>query len=333
MDQHPRILVATDNLRDQINGVAVTFKHLAIQAENSGYQMHFIDPSQFWNFSFPAYKEIKLALPYGISRKIESIRPDYIHIATEGPIGLATKLYCDRNNIAYNTSYHTKFPEYLKLYRIPVDLTYRYMRWFHKHSGVVLTTTERMCELLKTKQFESPVIPWTRGVDRSNIKPRTNKTLNVKPIVLYVGRVSPEKNLEELLKLQNKYYIIVVGDGPSRVELESKYRNAMFVGYKTGEELFKYYAKADVFCFPSKTDTFGIVMIEAMSCGTPIAAYPIDGPLDIVEDGVTGFLGDDLNESIKKCLQLDRSKIVPESEKWTWENCWCIFEKNLTRVN
>ena len=325
MGKH-RILVVTDNLKDQINGVAITFKHLAKEAERSGYEMHFLDPSEFFHFSFPAYKEIKLAFPFRISRKIESIQPDYIHVATEGPIGLAAKLYCDRNNLWYNTSYHTKFPEYMKsLYGIPTDYTYKYLRWFHKHSGVVLTTTKSMKSLLIENKFDGNIVEWTRGVDMSNLTGLERAPDNS---VLFVGRVSKEKNIEELLKLQDKYNIVIVGDGPDRKHLEQKYKKAKFVGYKTGKELFQYYLNASVFCFPSKTDTFGIVMVEAMSAGTPVAAFPVVGPIDIVDSGINGILDDNLETAIDRCFELGRIN----TKEWSWEACWNIFHQNLIEV-
>lgn len=321
MVKHTRILVATDNLRDQINGVAITFKHLDAMSKLDGFEMFFIDPSEFSSFSLPFYKEIKLALPYGIARKIESIRPDYIHIATEGPVGLATKLYCDRNKIKYTTSYHTKFPEYMKtLLGIPLSWTYSYLRWFHKYSEVVLATTSSMKTLLQEKGFEGNIVEWTRGVDLTQLKGLTRVPDNS---VLFVGRVSREKNLEELLKLN--YNIVIVGDGPDRKMLEEKYPHAKFVGYKTGKELFQYYLNASVFCFPSRTDTFGIVMVEAMAAGTPVAAFPVIGPIDIVENGKTGFLNEDLQLAIDECFSLGRV----ESKLWSWEECWNIFKTNL----
>lgn len=321
--KHPRILIATDNLRDQINGVAITFKHLDAMSKLDGFEMFFIDPSEFRHFAFPAYPEVKLAFPYGIGRKIQDIRPDYIHIATEGPIGLATKLYCDRNGLRYNTSYHTKFPEYMKsLHGIPLSWTYAYLRWFHKHSGVVMTTTRSMKSLLIENGFDGRIVEWTRGVDASQFD---GLRRNPDGSVLFVGRVSKEKNLEELLKHQDKYNIVIVGDGPDRKALEQKYTKANFVGYKTGKELFQYYLNASVFCFPSKTDTFGIVMVEAMSAGTPVAAFPVIGPIDIVENGKTGFLEEDLETAIDKCLSLGRVR----SKVWSWEECWRIFKNNL----
>lgn len=333
MGQHHRILVATDNLRDQINGVAITFKHLAEQAKSAGYEMHFIDPAEFRYFSFPGYPEVKLAIPFGISRQIKRIRPDYIHIATEGPIGLATKLYCDRTGLAYNTSYHTKFPEYLEqLHGIPSDLTYKYLRWFHKHAGVVLTTTSSMKQLLLSKNFHDNIREWSRGVDTEVFTGLRPGPASDRVRVLYVGRVSAEKNLEKLLAFQQEYDIIIVGDGPERSRLERIYTEAKFVGYKTGPELFQYYLDADVFCFPSVTDTFGIVLIEALAAGTPVAAYEVTGPADIIKSGVNGFLGPDLRANINNCLTLNRDQVKKTSEVWTWQSCWDIFQNNLCKA-
>lgn len=319
------ILIITDTYKEQINGVAVTLHNVSEQAKAAGYKVHFIDPSYFCNFSLPGYKEIKLAFPFSIGRKIQELQPDHIHIATEGPIGLAAKLYCDKHNLKYNTSYHTRFPEYLHLmYRIPTSITYRYMRWFHKHSGIVLTTTSTMCDILKEKQITN-VIPWTRGVDTSLVKSRTTETDTIK--VLYVGRVSKEKNLESLLSLP--FDITIVGDGPDRTYLQNKYK-ATFTGYQTGAKLFEYYENADVFCFPSKTDTFGIVMIEAIAAGTPVAAYNVPGPKDIVTQEVNGILADDLYQAILQAKTLPRQQVL-NSFNWTWQQCWTIFQENLIK--
>lgn len=323
MVKHQRILIATDNVRDQINGVAITFKHLARAAESAGYEMHFVDPADFRHFSFPGYPEVKLAIPFGIRRQIESIRPDHIHIATEGPVGLATKLYCDKHHLRYNTSYHTKFPEYLEsLYRVPAAWTYAYLRWFHKHSGKVLTTTDSMKTLLESWGFGTQIVTWTRGVDLAQAQ---GLVRNPTGSVLYVGRVSAEKNLQALLDLQDEFQILVVGDGPARASLEAKYTQVQFLGYKSGAELFQCYLDAEVFCFPSKTDTFGIVIIEALSQGTPVAAYPVTGPKDIVVSGLNGFLNQDLAQAIRDCMTLPRQ---PDTT-WTWQRCWDIFKNNL----
>jgi glycosyltransferase involved in cell wall biosynthesis len=333
-----KILIITDNIPQQINGVVTTFKNIEQIAIQEGYLFYWITPLDFKHFSAPGYPEIKLAIPVGIKEKIKNIDPDYIHIATEGPVGLFTRLYLEKKGIPFNTSYHTKFPEFLKtIYKIPEYWTYRYLRWFHSRSSRILTTTESMVELLRDKGFSGEIISWTRGVNRSELVVsrnwddfRTNKTV---PTVLYVGRVSKEKNLEPLLELEDFYNIEIVGDGPHRKELEQKYKKVDFLGYKTGGDLADCYARADVFCFPSKTDTFGIVMIESMNFGTPIAGYPVQGPTDIVENGVNGCLKHDLKTAIDCALGCDRNLVKKSSQKWTWQSCWDIFKNNLERIH
>jgi glycosyltransferase involved in cell wall biosynthesis len=328
-----KILIVTDNLKDQINGVVETFKNIEICANYDGYDFVYIDPGQFSYINCPGYAEVKIAWPRGIGKRIEEINPDHIHIATEGPVGLAARIWCDRNGYFYNTSYHTKFPEFLyTIYKIPANLTYRYVRWFHKHSGKVLTSTNSMVQELKSRGFRSDIITWTRGVDRNVLKPTIEHKKNEIPVVLYVGRVSKEKNLENLCTLQDYYDIIIVGDGPYRKELENRFIKVKFVGYKKGTELANYYKSADVFCFPSRNDTFGIVMIESLSVGTPVAAYNVTGPKDIIYNGVNGNIGESLLFSINKCLILDRNEVEKSSEQWTWENCWKIFKDNLIKA-
>jgi glycosyltransferase involved in cell wall biosynthesis len=326
------ILIITDNLREQINGVVTTFKNIEELAVLDGYRILYLDPGQFLHVSCPGYPEVKLSLPWKIGKKIEEISPDYIHIATEGPIGLCARLYLDKRGYCYNTSYHTKFPEFLnKIYHIPTSWTYAYVRWFHKHSGRVLTTTKGMVEDLEANGFEK-VIPWTRGVNRDNLKPTKSKTANRTPILLSVGRVSKEKGLDDLIPLQWEFDVIVVGDGPYKEALEKRMPSALFVGYKSGSELADYYQQADVFVFPSKTDTFGLVMIEAMSLGTPVAAYPVRGPLDVIDSGVTGVMNNNLYTAVKEALELDRAGVKKASEVWTWEACWKIFKDNLIEI-
>ena len=326
-----KILVVTDNLRTQVNGVVTTFKNIESYAIRDGYNLVYIDPGQFPHCDAPGYPEVKLSWAWSVGEKIQKINPDYIHIATEGPIGLAARLWCDTKGIKYNTSYHTKFPEFLKkMYYVPEWLTYSYMRWFHKHSGRVLTTTQTMVNELKAHGFDGDIKPWTRGVDRTVFTDALRGKVSRKPILLSVGRVSKEKGLDDFCKLDFPDAIkIVVGDGPYRSELQDKYPEVLFAGAKFGEELAMYYANADVFVFPSKTDTFGIVIIEALACGTPVAAYPVPGPIDILENGVTGAMSEDLRTAVIRCLRLNRGKVAKHSQKWTWENCWNIFRDNV----
>jgi glycosyltransferase involved in cell wall biosynthesis len=325
-----KILIITDNLRDQVNGVVTTFNNLEKQAHKNGYDIEFIDPSCFPHVRCPGYPEVKLSWPWGIGQMIRDSGADHIHIATEGPIGVAGSNYCWRKGLRYNTSYHTKFPEFLnEIYGIPASWTYWYVRWFHKHSGRVLTTTESMVKELKANGFTWDIVPWTRGVDRQHIKAAVEHVVNTAPVVLYVGRVSVEKGLDDLCQLGDRYRVIVVGDGPDRIRLEKQYPRVEFVGYKKGTDLANYYVQADVFAFPSRVDTFGIVMIEAISLGTPVAAYPVTGPMDVIETGINGYMHNDLATAINLALQLNRDQVRASGDKWTWENCWKIFEDNL----
>lgn len=325
-----KIAIITDNLRTQINGVVTTFLSMEKYANEDGFEFHFIDPNLFKHFSAPLYPEVKLSIPLGVGKHIEQINPDYIHIATEGPIGLAARLYCDKHNYRYNTSYHTKFPEFIEeIYKVPSGITYSYLKWFHKHSGVVLTNTDSMVRHLKSYGFEGRIVGWTRGVDTEKLKATVEDVQDGS--VLYVGRVSKEKNLDLLCELEDKFNIVIVGDGPYRSHLEKKYSKVKFVGYKTGSELANYYRRASVFCFPSTADTFGIVIIEAMSQGCPVAAFPVTGPIDIIENHVTGVISLDLEQAINECVSLNRDLIKHKSKQWNWRECWDQFKNQLIK--
>ena len=328
-----KILIVTDNLPNQINGVVTTYKNIETIAIRDGYNFVYITPGEFSHIDCPIYNEVKLAYPRKMGEKIKEISPNHIHIATEGPVGLWARKYLTKSNIRYNTAYHTKFPEGLEtLLGIPENITWRYIKWFHKHTGKVLTTTQSMVEQLEKKGIKN-LVSWTRGVDRtifsSKLRDKTNEKLNL----VCVSRLSKEKNLDDFCSL-NYFHAnkILVGDGPYRKELEIKYPDVTFVGFKTGIELAKYFANADVFVFPSRWETFGIVMIEAMACGTPVAAYPCQGPIDVVDHGITGFLRDNLKQAITECLTLDRYQVECYSTKYTWENAWEIFKNNLIEV-
>jgi glycosyltransferase involved in cell wall biosynthesis len=233
-------------------------------------------------------------------------------------------------DIRHNTAYHTKFPEGLKkLFGIPETLTWRFVRWFHKHSGKVLTTTDSMVKELQAHGFKGEVIPWTRGVDRAIFKPELREDFPGK-YLLCVSRVSKEKNLEDFFELDYPgYQKIMVGDGPMLEKYKAQYPQVHFTGFKTGVDLARYYANAEVFVFPSRWETFGIVMIEAMACGTPVAAYPCQGPEDVVEQGVTGFLEEDLATAVHRCIGLNRDRVLAGSQRWSWHRAWEIFRDNL----
>jgi glycosyltransferase involved in cell wall biosynthesis len=328
-----KILIITDNLPDQINGVVTTYKNIEACAIRDGYTVDYLDPSRFRYIDCPRYNEVKITFPWAVGKKIKAINPDYIHIATEGPLGLWARAYLSKCNIRHNTAYHTKFPEGLKtLFGIPEFITWRFVKWFHKHSGKVLTTTDTMVKDLKDHGFDGDVVPWTRGVDREIFNPSyRGETVAGKPIFVCVARVSKEKNLEQFFEMEYPGATkIMVGDGPMLETYKKQYPDVIFTGFKTGKSLAEYYANADVFVFPSRWETFGIVMIEAMACGTPVAAFPCDGPKDVIEQGVTGFMNEDLNNAIDACLQLDRERVLEGSQRWTWDNAWKIFKQNLT---
>ena len=328
------ILIITDNVPGQINGVVTTFRNLEDHADRDGYRVVYVDPSQFPNFACPGYAEVRLCWPHGISKKIKALRPDFIHIATEGPVGFFARWWCERNRIPYNTSYHTDFAKFLKrMYHVPESWTWWYLRWFHKNSQRVLVTTASIEHELINRGFENLRV-WTRGVDRTYFSSSLRSGSNVRPVLLSVGRVSREKGLEDFCRLDMPWCRkIIVGDGPYRAELERRYPSVEFVGAQRGLELAGYYAQADVMVFTSRADTFGVVNIEALACGTPVAAYPVPGPIDIVESGVTGYLDWNLAHAVERCLTLDRNQVEQASLHWTWDACWQIFRNNLVDIN
>jgi len=323
------ILIVTDNLPEQINGVVTTYKNIEACAILDNYRVVYLDPGRFRYVDCPGYNEVKIAFPRKVGKILEEINPDYIHIATEGPIGLRVRQYLDKHGYRYNTAYHTKFPEGLRaLFGIPEALTWPIVRWFHKHSGKVLTTTDTMVKELRDHGFDGDVIPWTRGVDRTIFKP-SDRNPSVDRVLVCVSRVSKEKNLEDFFNLDYPGRKIMVGGGPMLEEYQAKYPSVEFVGFKTGKDLAEYYQMADVFVFPSRWETFGIVMIEAMACGTPVAAYPCQGPLDVIDEGVTGCMNDELKQAVKDALMLSRGLVYQGSQRWTWERAWHIFRDNL----
>ena len=327
------ILIVTDNLPEQINGVVTTYKNIEACATRDGYNFVVLDPGRFRYISCPGYNEVKIAYPRNLGAKIEEISPDYIHVATEGPLGLWARAYLSLAGVRHNTAYHTKFPEGLKkLFGIPESFTWRFVRWFHKHSGKVLTTTDSMVAELKAHGFDGEVIPWTRGVDRDIFHP-AHRVKTTSKYLLCVSRVSKEKNLEAFFEMDYPGYLkVMVGDGPMLETYRKQYPDVHFTGFKTGEDLARYYANAEVFVFPSRWETFGIVMIEAMACGTPVAAFPCQGPLDVVDEGVTGCLNADLKQAVTDCFFLPRHRVWEGSGRWSWERAWEIFRDNLVPV-
>jgi glycosyltransferase involved in cell wall biosynthesis len=325
------ILIITDNLPDQINGVVTTYTNIETCAVLDGYNFVVLHPGWFRYIDCPKYNEVKIAYPRNLGKKIAEVNPDYIHIATEGPLGLWARKYLSLYNIRHNTAYHTKFPEGLKkLFGIPEWITWRFVRWFHKHSGRVLTTTDSMVQELYSHGFRGEVVPWTRGVDRTIFRSDLREEFPGK-YLLCVSRVSKEKNLEDFFELDYPgYQKIMVGDGPMLETYRKRYPDVHFTGFKTGVDLARYYANAEVFVFPSRWETFGIVMIESMACGTPVAAYPCQGPEDVVDEGVTGCIRGNLKNAVDAALKLDRDQVLVGSQRWSWDNAWRIFRDNLT---
>lgn len=326
------ILIVIDNNINNVNGVVTTFLETSRVLRERGFDVIWLTPSDFKTIPCPGYPEVRLAInPWKVSYYIEKYNPDYIHIATEGPIGFFAMLHCEKKKYNFTSSYHTKTPEYIKsrIKLFPLELGYWFLRRLHKNSKRTLVTTESMKNELIEREFKNLIV-WGRGVNTTIFNDSSRKKSNINRL-LYVGRISKEKNIEEFLNLNLNAEKIVVGDGPQRKELEEKYPNVRFVGYKHGAELAEYYSNAEVFVFPSYTDTFGIVMLEAIACGTPVVAHDVTGPKDCILNGKSGILSDDLNCAVCKAMLLDRENIKQIGQMNTWDKCTDIFQNNLVK--
>jgi len=320
-----------------VNGVVTWLTNTRKILEQRNFKTTIIHPGLFYNIPLPNYPEVKLSLfaKNKMQQMIKAAKPDYICIVTEGPLGFTARRICKANNWKFSTFYHTRFPEYIDL-RLGgfKETAYSYMRWFHKPSSCVMVGSKSMKDDLIKERFEN-VVYVPEGVDlglfQRNEKASPPAGL-AKPIFTFMGRLAPEKNLEAFLDCELPGSKLIIGDGPSKAELEQKYSDAKFVGYKKGQELVDLLSISDVFVFPSKTDTFGLTMIEAMACGIPVAAFDVTGPKDVVTNGETGYLGENLAENAKKCLQLDKNKCMQKAHEFTWENSVKIFAKNLVPI-
>ena len=327
-----KIAIVTDAWRPQTNGVVQTLSTTADALRSGGHDVAVIEPGQFRTFPCPTYPEIRLA--WFPSRKLgamlEAFDPDAVHIATEGTLGRAARGWCRRRRFPFTTSYHTQFPEYVRARApIPLVVSYAHLRRFHSAAQRTMVATAAMQRQLESRGFRN-LVRWTRGVDVSLFKPGDKAVLPfARPIALYVGRVAVEKNIEAFLRLDLPGTKVVIGDGPARAELEAKYPATRFVGYRFGAELAAHIAAADVFVFPSRTDTFGLVLLEAMACGVPVAAYPVTGPIDVVQPGVTGVLHTDLREAALTALKLDPAQCRAYALEHTWETATRQFLSNL----
>ncbi|WP_051999950.1 glycosyltransferase family 4 protein [Caenispirillum salinarum] len=330
-----RILIVSDAWTPQVNGVVRTLLTLKDKLEQRGHDVHTITPNDFRTIPCPTYPEIPLALMPGskVAHMIEAARPCVIHIATEGPLGLAARRYCVKRDIPFTTAFHTKFPEYIQARtRLPLSVGYKAVRWFHGPSRCVMVATQGIEDELKHWGVTN-VARWGRGVDTDLFKPSADaRTLfggDDRPVFLYVGRVAVEKNIGAFLDLDLPGRKVVVGGGPQMDELKRKYPGVTFTGPKFGEDLARHYAAADVFVFPSLTDTFGLVVLEALACGTPVAAYPVAGPRDVIGDAPVGVLHDDLRAAALAALDIPRDRCRAFGLANNWDKSVDQFLDNL----
>lgn len=332
------IVLVTDAWQPQVNGVVRTYENTARQLSELGHQITVIGPPDFYTIPCPTYRSIRLAVRPGpgLSRRLESLKPDAIHVATEGPLGHVARRYCLRRGLPFTTAFHTQFPEYIRM-RIPIPLswTYDYLRRFHGSARRTLVPTESQRQRLLGRGFRNVVL-WSRGVDTDIFRPADNNEKPVlrqaRPIFAYMGRVAAEKNIEAFLKLNLPGSKLVVGDGPDLAKLRRRYPEANFTGYKFGRELGRYLAAADVCVFPSLTDTYGLVMLEAMACGVPVAAFPVTGPIDVVQHGVTGVLSKDLRQAALAALDIDPGGCVEFARAHSWRHCAESFAASLDPI-
>ncbi len=326
----------SDAWTPQVNGVVRTLTTVADELRAMGHTVEVIGPDRFRTIPAPTEPSVRLALFPGrrLRRLVDDFRPDAIHIATEGPLGLAARRLCLARGWPFTTAFHTRFPEYLRArLGIPESLTWRLMRRFHAPSAAVLVATPSLHRELATRGFRN-VAAWTRGVDLALFRPREDRTGFglPRPVFLYVGRVAVEKNIEAFLALDLPGSKVVVGDGPARPSLEKRFPAAHWLGAKFGEELARAYAEADVFVFPSRTDTFGLVLIEALACGTPVAAYPVPGPLDVIDGAPVGVLDEDLGRAATAAIALDRAACRAYAEGFSWRRCAEILLERLAPI-
>ena len=319
-----RIALVTDAWAPQVNGVVRTLQSVRAELERMGHAVDVVSPDGFRSLPCPTYPEIRLAvtLSRAVGRRIDRFGAEAIHIATEGPLGLAARRWCLARGVPFTTAYHTQFPEYVaRRTRVPASLVWRYIRWFHAPAAAVLASTPTVRRALEAHGIAN-VRLWGRGVDLASFRPDVPAHPAfaglARPIQLYVGRIAVEKNIEAFLATRHPGTRVVVGDGPARERLQRAFPDAVFLGGLSGEPLASVYAGADVFVFPSRTDTFGLVMIEALASGTPVAAYPVIGPIDVLDASVA-CMDDDLDTAIAEALARDRAACAAYGRRFTWE--------------
>ena len=327
-----KILIVTDAWEPQVNGVVRTLKSTRRELEGMGHEVDFVTPLEFRTLPCPTYPDIRLSLmPRAkLARRIRDFDPDALHIATEGPLGMAARAYALHKEMPFTTAYHTRFPEYVKArFSVPLSWTYAFLRWFHGPSRAIMAPTPVVVKDLQQWGFDN-VVQWTRGVDLDVFRYRRAQRLQSDPpIFLYVGRVAVEKNVEAFVELDLPGSKWVVGDGPALAGIRARHPEVNYLGVLNQSQLAEVYASADVFVFPSKTDTFGLVLLEAMACGLPVAAYPVTGPLDVIGDSGGGVMHEDLRTACMKALKIDRAHARYVAERFSWRKATEQFESYL----
>lgn len=332
-----RILIVSDAWEPQVNGVVRTLQATIAELRKAGHEVAVVSPDLCRSIPCPSYPEIRLALAgwRKVGRHIRAFAPQAIHISTEGPLGLAARRWCLKNGFPFTTAYHTRFPEYVAA-RLPLSpaFVWRFIRWFHRPARHIMVATRSLARELADQGLGQTMM-WERGVDHDLFRPdraaHSAYASLPRPIQLYVGRVAVEKNIGAFLDCHRPGTKVIVGDGPALAALKAQHPGALFLGKLGGVTLAAAYAGADVFVFPSRTDTFGLVVIEALSCGTPVAAFPVPGPGDIIRDGA-GALDDDLGRAIDTALACDRVDAATLGARYSWTSCTAQFVKALTFV-
>lgn len=319
-----RIAILTDAWFPQVNGVVRTLNKTIAILEKWGHEILCINPQDFRTIPTPTYPDIPLALlPYRkVKRMLDAFKPEAIHISTEGPIGWAGRRYCLKMDFPYTSTYHTRFPEYVRLRApIPLFFSYAFVRRFHSKAVHTMVATQSMKTTLESWGFNNLEF-WSRGVDIDHFQPRNELAIEAKyPVFLYLGRVAVEKNIRSFLQLELPGTKVVIGDGPAREQLEKEFPEALFLGHRENGELARLVASANVMVFPSRTDTFGLVMLEAMASGVPVAAYPVEGPLDVIQNGINGWMDEDLGTAALKAMEVERNSCRQYAEAYAWETC------------
>jgi len=333
-----KILIATDAWKPQVNGVVATLGHLAEEAAGLGAEIEFVTPAEFRTLPLPNYPEVRLSLvpPGAMERRLDAIKPDAIHIATEGPVGSAMRRLASRRGLSFTTSFHTRFPDYIAE-RLPVPrqwteaLAWRWLRDFHGRSAAVMAATPTLAAELTARHFPNVKL-WPRGVDAALFRPRGTDLGCKRPVFLTVGRLAVEKNLPAFLSLDLPGTKVVVGNGPARASLERQFPDAVYLGAQRGGRLAEIYAAADVFVFPSRTDTYGLVLLEALASGVPVAAFPVTAPRDVIGTAPVGVLDEDLRRACFDALQLSRTDCRAFAEMLTWRRSAEAFLSHVTQA-